>query len=99
MHVRKWALRSWSLVVTAIMIVATAISLLAAPAGNSFVQHNLVSDIPGLASYTDPDLINPWGVSFSSTSPFWVSDNGMGLATIYNSFGVKQGLVVTIPHQ
>jgi uncharacterized protein (TIGR03118 family) len=80
------------------MVVATPTLLNAAPApGNSFAQHNLVSDIPGLASYTDPQLVNPWGVAFSSGSPFWVSDNGTGLATLYNSFGVKQGLVVTIP--
>jgi uncharacterized protein (TIGR03118 family) len=37
------------------------------------------------------------GVAFSSGSPFWINDNGVGLATLYNTFGVKQGLVVTIP--
>ncbi len=56
-----------------------------------FTQTNLVT------SATDPDLINPWGISFSSSSPFWVSDNGTGKATLYNSNGVKQGLVVTMP--
>lgn len=61
-----------------------------------FVQTNLVSDIPGLAQFTDPSLINPWGMSSSKTSPIWVSDNGTGLATLYNGAGVKQGLVVTI---
>jgi uncharacterized protein (TIGR03118 family) len=82
----------------AFMVAATPGLLQAAPApSNSFVQHNLVSDIPGLASYTDPQLVNPWGVAFSAKSPFWINDNGMGLATLYNSFGVKQGLVVTIP--
>jgi uncharacterized protein (TIGR03118 family) len=49
------------------------------------------------SSATDPDLINPWGISFSGTSPFWVSDNGTGKATLYNSLGVKQGLVVSMP--
>ncbi len=48
-------------------------------------------------SATDPDLINPWGVSFSATSPFWISDNGSGKSTLYNSAGVKQGLVVSMP--
>jgi uncharacterized protein (TIGR03118 family) len=86
------------LAVAAFVVVVNPVLLSAAPApGNNFVQHNLVSDIPGLASYTDPDLVNPWGVAFSGTSPFWVSDNGTGLATLYNSFGVKQGLVVNIP--
>ncbi|WP_243358496.1 TIGR03118 family protein [Fundidesulfovibrio terrae] len=70
----------------------------AARAGTpGFVQVNLVSDIPGLAATTDPDLVNPWGVAFSPTSPFWVADNGTGLSTLYNGKGVKQGLVVTIP--
>ncbi len=60
-------------------------------------QTNLVSDQPGVAAMTDPDLVNPWGISFAPTSPFWVSDNGPGLATLYRGTGVKQGLVVTIP--
>jgi uncharacterized protein (TIGR03118 family) len=63
----------------------------------AFVQNNLVSDIPGLAARTDPNLVNPWGISFSATSPFWVSDAGKGQSTLYNSSGVAQALVVTIP--
>ena len=98
MRIRKWALRLWMLPLAVSMVVATPTLLSAVPMpGNSFDQHNLVSDIPGLASYTDPDLINPWGVASSATSPFWVADNGPGLATLYNSLGGKQGLVVTIP--
>ena len=62
-----------------------------------FTQTNLVSDIPGKAANTDPNLKNPWGVSFSATSPFWTSDQGTGLATLYNNAGVPQGLVVTVP--
>ncbi len=61
------------------------------------VQTNLVSDIPGLAANTDPQLKNPWGVSHTGTSPFWVSDQGTGVSTLYNGAGTKQGLVVTIP--
>lgn len=64
---------------------------------NNFVQTNLVSNTPGVANNTDPNLVNPWGIATSSSSPFWVSDNATGLATLYNSDGVKQGLVVTIP--
>lgn len=67
-----------------------AMSLFADPI-SGYVQTNLVS------SATDPDLINPWGISSSSTSPFWVSDNGTGKATLYNGAGVKQGLVVSMP--
>ena len=39
-----------------------------------YVQTNLVSDIPGMAPNTDPNLQGAWGLSFSTTSPFWVSD-------------------------
>src|SRR5882757_1071487 len=70
-----------------------------------YEQSNLVSDVAGTAQFTDPDMTNAWGVSFSATSPFWVSDNGTGKATLYtvtnDSSGVvhvnKAGLVVTIP--
>lgn len=48
-----------------------------------FVQTNLVSDISGLAKITDPELVNPWGVSHSSTSPFWVSNQGKNTTTLY----------------
>jgi len=48
-----------------------------------FVQVNLVSDLPGLATITDPELVNPWGVSHSSTSPFWTSNQGKSTATLY----------------
>ena len=66
-------------------------------------QTNLVSDIPGLAKLTDPDLVNAWGISFGPTSPFWISDNGTGLATLYSVPGSgppsvsKLALTVTIP--
>ena len=42
---------------------------------------------PGNAGVTDPSLINPWGTSSSSASPIWVSDQGSGLATLYNPNG------------
>ncbi len=50
-----------------------------------------------VSSATDSDLINPWGISFGPTTPFWISDNGAGKATLYNGFGAKQGLVVNMP--
>ena len=62
-----------------------------------FVQTNLSSNIPGLAANTDPNLVNPWGISFSANSPLWVSDQGAGVATLYNAAGGAVALVVTIP--
>jgi uncharacterized protein (TIGR03118 family) len=62
-----------------------------------FVQTNLVSDIPGEAAITDPSLVNPWGITASPTSPFWISDNGTGVSTLYTGTGAKIPLTVTIP--
>jgi uncharacterized protein (TIGR03118 family) len=60
-----------------------ALSLHAQQNVSQFAQTNLVSNIPGLATLTDPDLVNPWGVSHSATSPFWVSDHETNVATLY----------------
>jgi uncharacterized protein (TIGR03118 family) len=62
-----------------------------------YQQHNLVSDLAGEAAVQDTNLVNPWGLSRSSGSPWWVSDNGNGTATLYNGSGAVQSLVVTIP--
>jgi len=50
---------------------------------DDFIQVNLVSDITGLATITDPQLANPWGVSHSTTSPFWTSNQGTNTSTLY----------------
>jgi uncharacterized protein (TIGR03118 family) len=72
---------------------------------NHYRQVNLVSDLPGVAAVQDTNLVNAWGISFSPTSPFWISDNGTGKSTLYvvtnDAQGVthvaKQALEVTIP--
>src|SRR5712664_3634386 len=67
------------------------------------LQTNLVSDLPGVAAVTDPHLVNPWGISESATSPFWISDNNAGVSTLYNTPGQNGApiainpLVVSIP--
>ena len=68
-------------------------------------QINLTTDDPGFltklgfapALNVDPNLKNPWGMSFSTTSPFWISDQATGVSTLYNSSGAPLSLVVTIP--
>ena len=73
-----------------IAIAVAALSATPAQAGiarGSFHQTNLVSDIPGMAPLTDPNLKNPWGLSSSSVSPIWVSDNNAGVTTIYTGAG------------
>ncbi|HUA83807.1 MAG TPA: TIGR03118 family protein [Bryobacteraceae bacterium] len=68
-----------------------------AQSNNVYVQENLVSDIPGMAVTTDPNLVNPWGMSQTATSPFWVSNHDKGNTTIYNGAGTPSTTVVTIP--
>ena len=71
-----------------------------------FVETDLVAnkkpliDANGIvhsAVNVDANLQNPWGVGTSATSPFWVSDNGAGVSTLYNTAGTPQALVVSIP--
>jgi len=62
-----------------------------------YQQTNLVADQMGVAPATDTNLVNPWGLSRSSSSPWWVSDNGTGLATLYDGTGAARSLVVTVP--
>ena len=38
------------------------------------LQTNLVSDLPGVAQFQDPNLVNPWGIS-QGPGPLWISDN------------------------
>src|SRR5215470_6206902 len=74
--------------------------------GGFYRQTNLVSDLAGIARVQDTNLVNSWGLSHSPTGPWWISDNGTGLATVYKGDGtpfnplVTNGtppLVVTIP--
>jgi uncharacterized protein (TIGR03118 family) len=80
--------------------VATVAMLMArsATAQNRYQQHNLVSDIPGLADFLDLSLVNPWGIATSATSPFWISNAETGTSTVYNAigntFGGKQRSVI-----
>ncbi len=52
-----------------------------------YKQHNLVSDVDGLADQTDAKLINPWGLALNPTGPFWTSNNGSGTSTLYDGSG------------
>src|SRR5437763_9531992 len=79
----------------AVVLMSFAPAVMAGPIG--FVQTNLASDVPGLAKFTDPDLVNAWGMGASGGSPVWIGANGTGKSVLYDGNGVKQALVVTIP--
>ena len=70
-----------STVLTALAFCATGTAWRAEAA--TYLQTNLVSDLPGLATITDPILQNSWGISHSSTSPFWISNQVTNTATLY----------------
>jgi uncharacterized protein (TIGR03118 family) len=53
---------------------------IAAPAGAG----DVFAATPLATDATDSQLINPWGISTSGTGPFWISDNGAGVSTLYS---------------
>src|SRR5439155_4229546 len=42
----------------------------------TFTQTNLVSDIPGTARTTDPNLVNASGITLGTNSGLWIAENG-----------------------
>ncbi|MGZ4732986.1 MAG: TIGR03118 family protein [Terriglobales bacterium] len=83
---------------------AFTLTFLLLAASNGLAQHyqrtDLTTDnssVSPTAPHVDPNLVNPWGMSRSSGSPWWISDNGTGLSTLYDSTGLPKSLVVTIP--
>jgi uncharacterized protein (TIGR03118 family) len=91
MHMRTLSIAAISL--------SAALAATAAVAQNTqhYTQTNLVADRPGIAAVTDPNLVNPWGLTRSSGSPWWISDNQPGLSTLYTATGAIVPLVVTVP--
>jgi len=93
--------RRLALITSALLITAGT-----AQAGDVYFQTNLVSDISGMANKLDGNLQDPWGLSFSTGSPFWISDqasndlaapfNGMQVTTVYSETG-SQGLTSSGP--
>jgi uncharacterized protein (TIGR03118 family) len=76
------------------------------PIGTSISAGIVTDGAPGTPitptpAHIDGHLVNPWGIASSSTGPFWISDNGAGVSTLYNGSGTPQPqptpLVVTIP--
>jgi uncharacterized protein (TIGR03118 family) len=55
------------------------------------------STVSSSAANVDPNLVNAWGIARGSGSPWWISDNGTGLSTLYDATGKAQSLVVKIP--
>jgi uncharacterized protein (TIGR03118 family) len=96
---KKLSIRGKGVTLLVLVLLSMIVALSAAEA--AYQQTNLVSDKPGIAANTDPNLVNPWGIASSPTSPFWVANNGTGVSNLYNGAGqpfpVGGPLVVTIP--
>ena len=79
-------------IVAAAMIPAT--NALAGSDDGGYRVTNLVSDIPGLAQVTDPNLVNAWGLAAGPATPIWVANNGSDNSTLYR--GAVGGTPVSI---
>ncbi len=68
----------------------------AAAESNAYTVTALVSNtaIPG--SHMDQHLVNAWGLVAGPGTPWWASDNGADLSTLYNADGTKRALEVTV---
>jgi uncharacterized protein (TIGR03118 family) len=81
------------------LLVGFAVLLLSnLAAAQHYKQTNLVSNVPGRAPVTDPNLQNPWGLVHGPATPWWVSNNAGGTSTLYTGTGAIVPLVVTIPN-
>jgi len=78
-----------------LVTVAVPSGLLAQQAG--YFQSNLVSNTAGVATTTDPQLLNPWGISVLPGQDFWIANRNSGTTTLYDDNGNKNSLVVAIP--
>ena len=77
--------------------VVILVGLIASSASAQYAVTNLVSNQAGKAKHQDKSLINAWGMSFFPGGPFWISDNGTGVSTFYDSKGNKVGQVTVPP--
>jgi uncharacterized protein (TIGR03118 family) len=88
----------WARVAVLGVVLAVTLLLAVGPASaKGLTQLNLLSDLAGLALHTDASVVNPWGIAFGPTGLLWVSNNGTGVATVYQPDGDSTGIAVTIP--
>jgi uncharacterized protein (TIGR03118 family) len=82
--------------VAAVAAVAIPVATAADPTPGEYTQTNLISDIPGVARITDPNLVNPWGQAAGPSTPLWVADNGANVSTLYSG-GVDGSIPKIVP--
>ena len=57
----------------------------------------IVSGGRATAPLTDPSLVNGWGLRAGPMRPWWASDKGTSLSTLYSGTGAKTALTVSVP--
>lgn len=99
-HARK------ALSVIALIFAAASVGIVRPAHASDFQVNSIVTDDQAnltalgfsAAPTEDPNLVNPWGVSFTpTTSPFWISDNAMGLSSLYRATGVQASPPSPVP--
>ena len=83
--------------VALLTVVAGLAIFVATPAAAQYRQINLVADQPGIARYTDPNLLDPWGMVFLQNGGFLIADAHSGLATTYGAGGKPGARTISVP--
>ena len=81
--------------VAAVLGMACAALPLAASAQGYRVT-NLVSDLPGVAAHTDPQLINAWGLDITFGGTLIVGANETSQAAFYRPDGTPRGVTIGV---
>jgi len=81
----------WAAVVAVTLVIADQ------PVAGQFKATNLVSDKTGVARYTDPNLLDAWGMAELPGGGFIVADALSGFVTFYSHNGTTLRSPVTVP--
>src|ERR1700682_1089180 len=78
-------------------ILASTLGIFTPSTVAQYKQVNLDTNTAGTGKYLDPLIVNAWGVGYRDGGPFWVTDEGTGVVTIYDQRGEKANLFVVVP--
>ena len=90
------SLRSLGILAAITALALSGASAAGAHGGTVYKKRNLVSDIDGVARITDPNLVNPWGLSAGPATPLWVADNGTDKSTVYSG-AIRRSIPMIVP--
>jgi uncharacterized protein (TIGR03118 family) len=95
----RWTMLARAVAPAVVVAAAFAVGLPASAAvTNAYTVNPLVSDEPGVAPATDPNLVNAWGLVAGPATPWWIVDNETDKSTLYNaSTNTIPSLVVSVP--